>query len=306
MTNFLLNDRKSWDKNIFHRKNFFHKVLQWTDWKQFWQHHREVLFEMPEKFRSNVNDEQKMHLFKKNLFNRSPWQVVSSFGKTAKSLATEKAVNFSFNVREEWKNLQNKTKTDVCPQIDPSDSWKAVSSTVPKKFWTKTDKFAINVQKWCEKKVFDKKNFHHKLVQLRNRKQYWQSDQQEFVELTKKLAQCPMMKWKKDFFSKKNSSTDLLGHNVSSFDNAADCCPKKSLEFFAQGLQMINETNKYFSKRFYVFKLTPWTRRMQCRQLGRKKFRTKTEIFAIYVQKLWEKKFLTKISPPQTGLIDKQ
>ena len=111
---------------------------------------------------------------------------------------------------------------------------------------------------------------------------------------------------KKIFFSKKNSSTDLLGHNVSSFDNAADCCPKKSLDFFAQGLQMINETNKYFSKRFYVFKLTPWTRRMQCRQLGRKKFRTKTEIFAIYVQKLWEKKFLTKISPPQTGLIDKQ
>ena len=160
--------------------------------------------------------------------------------------------------------------------------------------------------KMMRKKSFWQKIFTIKRVQLTNRKQYWRSDQQKFAKWQKKLAQCPMMKWKKDFFSKKNSSTDLLGHNVSSFDNAADCCPKKSLDFFAQGLQMINETNKYFSKRFYVFKLTPWTRRMQCRQLGRKKFRTKTEIFAIYVQKLWEKKILTKIFSPQTGLIDKQ
>ena len=46
---FLLNVRKRWEKNIFDRKNFCHKTLQWTGRKQFWRHRREVFVEMPEK-----------------------------------------------------------------------------------------------------------------------------------------------------------------------------------------------------------------------------------------------------------------
>ena len=57
-------------------------------------------------------------------------------------------------------------------------------------------------------------------------------------------------------FSKKTSSKNHLGHVVSSFDKLADCFSEKSPNFFAQGTQMTNETNKVLTKRFYVLKLT--------------------------------------------------
>ena len=65
-------------------------------------------------------------------------------------------------------------------------------------------------------------------------------------------------KWwnKKRTFSKKTSSKNHLGHVVSSLDKPVDCFLEKSLDLFAQGTQMVNETNKVLTKRFYVLKLT--------------------------------------------------
>ena len=67
---------------------------------------------------------------------------------------------------------------------------------------------------------------------------------------------------------------------------------QKSPDLFAHCPQMINETNKCFSKRFYTLKMIPWTRRIQCRQLGRKKNRKRTDQFAINVRNRWEKNLL--------------
>ena len=88
---FLLNGRNWWEKNMFDRKKFYHKMLQWTDRKQFWGHKRELFVEMPEMKSIKLQWWAKKELFqKRNIFNRSPWQVVSSFDKTAICFPTKK------------------------------------------------------------------------------------------------------------------------------------------------------------------------------------------------------------------------
>ena len=71
--NFLLKVRKWWEKNMFDRKKLYHKMLQWTDRKQFWRHQRELFVEMPEMKSIKFQWWAKKELFqKRNFFNRSP------------------------------------------------------------------------------------------------------------------------------------------------------------------------------------------------------------------------------------------
>ena len=125
--------------------------------------------------------------------------------------------------------------------------------------WKKIEQRPIKLRSITEndgRKTFWRKEFHHKLVQLTIRKQYWRPDRQKLVERTKKARSKPNDEIKKRTFSKKTSSKNHLGHVVSSLDKPVDCFLEKSLDLFAQGTQMINETNKVLTKRFYVLKLT--------------------------------------------------
>ena len=68
------------------------------------------------------------------------------------------------------------------------------------------------------KKIFWRKEFHHKLVQLTNRKQYWQRDRQTSVEMTKNCRSMPNDEKEEKLCQKKFSAKHPLGYVVSRID----------------------------------------------------------------------------------------
>ena len=165
-----------------------------------------------------------------------------------------------------------------------------------KKIWTKTNNFWMNVQKWCEKN-FLTKFFHNNLVWLTNRKQYWQRDRQISVEMTENVRSMPNAEIEKELSPKKILCKKSHWTRGKPFWQRCRLFSEKSLDCFAQGTQMINETNKDLSKRFSFVKLIPWTRKRQCRQLGRKQFEQRLinlrSMSVIYGDKKLDETFFT-------------
>ena len=125
-------------------------------------------------------------------------------------------------------------QTNVCHNGFMSSNWSLgfVECSIVNLAEKKIEKGPINLRSICKndrRKNFWHKELHHKLVQLTNGKQYWRPDRQKLVQMTKKIAQSPIMK--KKLFRKKTSSKNHLGHVVSSFDKTADCFLMKPLTF---------------------------------------------------------------------------
>ena len=154
----------------------------------------------------------------------------------------------------------------------------------------------MNVQKWCEKK-FLTKFFHNNLVWLTNRKQYWQRDRQISVEMTENVRSMPNAEIEKELFPKKILCKKSHWTRGKPFWQRCRLFSEKSLDCFAQGTPMINETNKDLSKRFSFVKLIPWTRKRQCCQLGRKKIEQRLinlrSMSVIYGEKKLDETFFT-------------
>ena len=148
----------------------------------------------------------------------------------------------------------------------------------------------MNVQKWCEKK-FLTTIFSPQTGLIDKQKAVLTTGPTNFRRIDRKSslnAQC----WnrKRTFSKKKILCKKSPWTRGKPFWQRCRLFSEKRLDFFAQGPQMINEANKGLSKRFSFVKLIPWTRKRQCRQLGRKKNRTKTDQFAINICNWWRKK----------------
>ena len=153
---FLLKTLKWWERNICVRKFFTTNCCigeiksSSNDTAEFF------LSKCQKKIRSSLNDEQwwakKRTYSKKNSFNTSPWQVVSTFDKPANCFPTEKKPLFFVQCSRRMKKHTKKfVKTIICLQNDPSDSRKQCRQIVRKKICKKTAQFAINVGNWWEK-----------------------------------------------------------------------------------------------------------------------------------------------------------
>ena len=137
-----------------------------------------------------------------------------------------------------------------------------MSSTWPKKF----EQRLINLRSMSVidgEKIIRQKFFHHKLIELTNRKQYWHLDGQNFVEMTYKSCSMPNDE-KKELFQKKTSSKNVLGYVVSKCHKFADCIfDKKNRYFSVQFWKNMKKTNNIFAKTMFCIQIFLWTRRMQ-------------------------------------------
>ena len=88
------------------------------------------------------------------------------------------------------RNKQSFDRTVLCPQIDP---WTR-RMQCRQLGWKYFEQRPINLRSISEKderKKFLHKEFHHNLVQLTNRMQYWQPNRQKLVQMTKKTRSKP-------------------------------------------------------------------------------------------------------------------
>ena len=233
---------------------------------------------------------KKRTYLKKNLFNRSPLQVVGSFDKTAICFPTETPLSFRSIFQNHEKNIQKNSK-QMCV-------FKMILRTLRKQCrqlgWKKLEQRLIcdSCPAMMEKNVW--RTFFSP--------QTGQIDKQKAVLTTRPTKVCRNDKktrlmlnddLKKTFSIKNFFNRSPWTRGKQFWQPCYLFSGKKTLDFFAQCPQLINETNKCLSELFYVHKLIPLTRRMQCRQLGQKKW-TMTDQFAINAQKWCEKKVFDK------------
>ena len=154
-----------------------------------------------------------------------------------------------------WKNKQK-----LCQNKVMSSKWsfRLVESSVVNLAERKFERRLV-IFGWLSKndvkKNFWQKFFHHKLVILTNRKQYWQRDRQISVEMTEKIRSMPNAEIEKELFRKKKfSAKNLLGPVVSHFDNAADCFPKKPW-FFCSRSANDKRNKQRFVKTFFFHQI---------------------------------------------------
>ena len=149
----------------------------------------------------------------------------------------------------------------------------------------KTDQFLLNVRKWWEENIFDSKNFYHKLLQRTDRQQFWRHRREVFVG--KPGRNSLKFQWwaKKESFRKKSLQQISLTSGNQFWQNCYLFSDRKKPFNFRSMFEKDEKTYRKFSKQMFVLKVILQTLRKQCRPLGRKKSRTKTDQFAIVVRK---------------------
>ena len=198
---FLLNVRKWWEKNIFDRKNFYHKMLQRTDRQQFWRHRREVFVGKPGRKSLKFQWWAKKRIFsKKNLFNRSPWQVVISFDKTAICFPTEKPFIFRSMFEKDEKTYRKISKQMFVFKVILRTLRKQCRHLAEKKI----DQRLINLRSMSKNngEKYLRKIFSLQTGQIDKQKAALTTDRQVFVEMTYRSRSMPNDEKKN--FSKKN------------------------------------------------------------------------------------------------------
>ena len=158
--------------------------------------------ESQEKTRSSFNDEQKKRIFsKKNLFNRSPWQVVISFLSKLLFVFRHKKPFFFVQCS---RRMKKQTETFQSRCLSSKWSFGLLESSVvhlaeknSNKDWSICDR----CPKYWGKNIW-RNFFYHNPAKLTNRKQHWKRTDKFPSKWHTKVAQCPMMK--KRTFSKKN------------------------------------------------------------------------------------------------------
>ena len=198
-------------KKIFGQKSFHHKLVHLTSRKQYWQLDRQISVEMAGKSRWMPNDEKK-ELFRKKFSAKYPLgNVVSRIDKASDCFSTEKKPFFLRLISiNRWKNKQK-----LCQNKDMSSKWscgvvECSFVNLIERASKKIEQFLLNVRKWWEKNIFDRKNFYHKMLQRTDRQQFWRHRREVFVG--KPRTNSLKFQWwaKKESFRKKISSTDLL------------------------------------------------------------------------------------------------
>ena len=163
---------------------------------------RQVFVEMTYRSRSMPNDEKKN--FSKKIFTKSSWTRGKQLWQICRLFFDEKKPLFLRSLsKNHWKNKQKLCQNEVM-----SSNWSfglvesSVVNLAEKKFERRLIIFGW-MSKNVVKKIFWQNFFHHKLVILTNRKQYWQRDRQISVEMTEKIRSMPNAEIEKELFRKK-------------------------------------------------------------------------------------------------------